>query len=533
MMKFNRAIFALAVLSLILFSSLFLSDLVYSDTTVVFGRPALGPGFLDTVGGSAAAMINLSQVYDPLFEYNDITNQVEPFLAESFDVNETYTEWTIYLREGVTFHDGTPLTAEAVKFSLDRQLGVREAFVIDWLVIGEKAQVDIIDELTLKITFPDPYPLLPIEFSYNHYGINSPTNIKNLATADDPWAYQYQIRTGSGVGAGPFQFVEFKPEEYLILERNENYWGGIEGIKITPHIDRLIMQVIPDVTTRRLMLERGDIDIAEKLPGHMLLELENVEGIKVESYPIQANVTLVLNTSKPPFDQVKVRQAIAYAINYDEIINEIEGGLVFPLHGYTPQGMLGHDPNRFSYHYNPEKARALLAEAGYPNGFETSLIWATARRAEFDDLAPALQSYLAEVGINVRLERVAFTAQVERTIALNHDISLMVNTYGTGDPDVLFNSILPPGHPRYREQWSFTWVNPPQIMIDLAEEGIRHYDPEIRRSIYSTIDNMAIHLVPAIPLYQVSESFAMREELTNFMFTQQRRGAFWRLEVDK
>lgn len=531
MLKKTRfTLFVLVMVAMV--SAGFASTILAGETVITFGRPAIGPGYLEPHHtGSAASYLNLGQVYETLVEYSHLTGQVEPLLAESFEYSDDFRTWTFYIREGITFHDGSKLTAHDVKFTFERMLSIGETTVAAWLEIGPNAEITVLDDYTVEFSLQNPYPAFPIELTYNCYGIISPRFIAEKATDSDPYAFQYTIRTGTGVGTGPFKFSAFEPEQYLILEKNENYWGGVEGIKSAAKIDRLVMNVIPDATTRRLMLERGDLDIADGLPSHILLELEEISGIKVEAFPMQISTLLILNTSKPHFADANVRRAIAYALNYDSLINDIEGGLVERLIGLVPKGMLSHNPDMFSYSRNLEKAKEYMASSSYPDGFETEIIWANARRSAFDEVAPIIQANLQEIGISARLRQVAFASQLERTAALDHEISLMLYVHGTGDPDILFSSMYPPGHPGYKSEWSYTWVDSPDIIAQLVQEGSSHYNPDIRAAVYNAAQRITMDLAPVIPLYQVSQAFAMRDDLEGLIFDQQRRGTFWNLHL--
>jgi len=499
---------------------------VAAATDLIYGRPSLGTKFLDPhQGGNSGRYQNLNLVYDTLV-FSDDAGTLYPLLASSWEASDDFTEWTFYLRSGMVFHDGTPVNAEAVKFSFDRIVGIGNHTVAEWRYLGEESTIEIVDELTVKFILPQPYPLFPTELVYACYGIISPSAVQQHATDADPWAAEYF--SSNEAGSGPFQVAEYIPEERLVLERFDAYWGGVEGVKSPAQVDRLIMRIIPDASTRAILLQSGELDIVEKLPVDLLDQLEGVAGVRVEYYPLHMFASLQLNSDKLPFRNKKVRQAISHAIDYDTIINEVEKGHVLPMYGLATKDMIGYDPTRPRPVYDVEMARQLMAEAGYPNGFEATLIWSNSRRSEFDIEAVLIQEYLAEIGIELTLQQMAYSAQLEKQLNGNFDMSLMTYTAGTGDPSKIFDKYLPADHPAATPQYSLRWADAPSIVIEAVLFGVSISDEATRAKLYGFLDDLGMSEAVAVPLYQISEPFAMRDNVEGFLYDTLRRACFWK-----
>ncbi|MCX6093584.1 MAG: ABC transporter substrate-binding protein [Candidatus Bipolaricaulota bacterium] len=499
-------------------------------TDLVYARPSLGTKFLDPhQGGNSGRYQNLNLVYDTLV-FSDDGGTLYPLLAEWWEASEDYTQWTFQLRSGIVFHDGTPLNAAAVKFSFDRIVGIGNHTVAQWRYMGKDSTIEVVDDLTVRFKLSKPYPLFLTELVYACYGIISPTAVQQHATAADPWATEYF--SSNECGSGPFQFAEYVPGERLILAKNTKYWGGVEGVKCAAKVDRLVMRIVPDATTRAIMLQSGEVDIAEQLPVDLLGQLATAPGIKVEYYPLQAFAEIQFNGGKAPFNNEKVRQAISHAIDVDSIINGVERGHVLPMYGVATQGMIGYDPTRQRPTYDVALAKQLLAEAGYPNGFDATLIWATERRAEFDLEAVLIQEYLGQIGIRLTLQSLAWSAELEKQLNADFDMSLMTMTSGTGDPSSIFDKYLAPPHPAAVGQYSFRWVDAPPIVAELVEYGTTIWDPATRQHLYAFLDAVGTAAAVNIPLYQIPVAFAMRSNVHGFVYDTLRRACFYFVSKD-
>ncbi len=494
-------------------------------TDLIYGRPSLGTKFLDPhQGGNSGRYQNLNLVYDTLV-FPDSSGTIQGLLAQSWEASPDFRDWTFHLRSGVVFHDGTPLTAEAVKFSFDRIVGIGTHTVAAWRFLGPKSTIKVIDDLTVEFIMPDPQPLFLTELCYACYGIISPTAVRAHATQADPWATEYF--STHECGTGPFMYSEYVPSDRLVLAKFDNYWGGVPDVKSAAHVDRLIMRIVPDATTRAVMLQSGELDIAEKLPVDILASLEKVSGIQVEYYPLAAFAELQINCGKSPFDNEDVRKAISHAIDYDAIINGIEQGKVQPLAGLATRGMIGYDATRPRPSYDIDLAKQLMAKAGYANGFDATLIWATERRASFDSEAVLIQQDLAKIGIKLKLQQLAYSAELQKQHDGDFDMALMTYTAGTGDPSQIFDVYLPADNPGTSEEYSLRWNDAPAIVNVAIDYGLTIADPRTRGDLYGMLDDIGAQHAVAFPLYQIPVPFAMRSNVHGFKYTTVGRADFW------
>ncbi|MCX6093594.1 MAG: ABC transporter substrate-binding protein [Candidatus Bipolaricaulota bacterium] len=502
-----------------------------AEVVVTYGRTSVEPGDpLDChFGGGAASYQNYPLIYEGLVGYNNITNRIEGLLASSWEASEDSRVWTFHVRQGIKFHDGTDLNAEAVRFNFERMITG---------VINDMAQVnyadptiEVLDEYTIRLSFPEPFATLPTELTYNTYGVMSPTFIKTNATPSDPWAVQ-ALRSRA-VGTGPFVLVEYRPNESMTFQKFAGYWGGVPGMRTSPKYDKLIMRIIPDATTRALMLETGELDIAEGIPTDLRNKLAKNPNLKVEYYP-QANACsyLMMNGTKAPFDNFKVRQAIAYAIDYNAILQDLEGGHQQPMHGGMPQGMLGADPNGVTFHRDLALAKTLMAEAGYAKGFKTSLAFSDQRWAGFPAIAEVVQANLAEIGIDLELQAMTFTAQKDLRTNNTHLLDLYTVSFGTGDPSSWARSVRHPSDPIFDPYYEYWWATNPNVALttDLEEQGLVVADPDKRAAIYRQLDQLAMADFAVVPLFQISTPYVMRSNIYGYVFDHWCRGRLWQIE---
>ncbi len=335
---------------------------------------------------------------------------LEPRLATSWTPNEDATVWTLELRQGVTFHDGTPFDAEAAKFNLDRfndpehPYGFRDqgkAYVPwGWIFGGPRGEgvldlVEVVDDYTIRLYLTDSVGFLPVMLSSGYFAMHSPAAIMEHGP-------DYGTPRVGSVGTGPFVFGEWVEGERVVLERFDGHWG------VTPEVDRVVILGIEDPAARLAALRSGTVHIAVNLNPDDIDVIESDPDL-VASMPSTALNTgyLAMHQGQPPFDDVRVRQAVAYAIDQQAIVEALYGELGVAATQFTPPGVFGYRDDLGGYPYDPDKARELLAEAGYANGFTTELWYMPVTRPYITApaaVAEAQASYLAEVGIIAELK---------------------------------------------------------------------------------------------------------------------------------
>ena len=363
----------------------------------VYAHPTSFPELNPATSYSNDSVI-MSNCYETLTFYNppDSAEVLSPKLAVDWETNEEATEWTFYLREGVTFHDGTPFNAAAVKYSVEKtmELGVGAAYIWDSV-----EEIEVIDDYTIRFTLSYPTPLDLAASSGYAAWIYSPT------------AYEEQgaewFNAGNCAGTGPYTIESYERGARLVMTRYEDYWGGWqEG-----QFDKAVFQIVEDPVVRQQMIEAGTASFTYEVPPDNLPALDARPDVVVYTNPSYQNLLGLLNTQKPPLDNKLVRQALSYSFPYAQFIEGVMEGRAIQSHGPVPAGMWGHSEDLFQYTYDLDKARDLLAEAGYPDGgFDLLMTYATGDLDE-QQAGELWKAELAKLGINLELRGMNWEAQ--------------------------------------------------------------------------------------------------------------------------
>jgi len=522
----KKSLFVFVLITATLLFTLSFQPLAYAkEKVIVLGRPLVERSDPATVK-SSEDVANVLPAYDCLTTL-DRNGNVIPELAEFWEISPDFKHFTFHLRKRVKFHDGTPFNAQAVKFSLDRMLKVGQATIGLYIDYADENSCEVVDDYTIKIHLTKPLPQFPMDAATANYGIVSPTYVKKHATSDDPEAVKWMAK--HGCGAGPFKIAEFIPGQRLVFEKFEDYWGGSPGGKTPAKVEKVIFEIIEDPSTARLMLEKGDIDIAVKLNIEQYEKLKAKPGIKVLSYLVPVVAYITYDVSKPPFSDMKLREAISHAINYEEIVEYILKGNAKVKSGLIPEGLLGYNPN-LGYSFDLDKARELIKASGYPNGFTTNLIFAGERRPEFEQVALYIQAYLKKIGIDVKIQKLAFDAQLSKMERGNYGMSLMCWTTTSPDPDAivgwLYDSELKAGAGWVGSYWF------DRDALDKIHRTRDIADSEERKVLYQAVDQKAVDQAIYVYLYQLTEQFAMRDNIKNFHFDTFMKYYLWATEKE-
>lgn len=338
----------------------------------------------------------MANIYEPLMWINP-DGTFEPALAESWEVSEDGLAWTFHLREGVTFHDGESLTADAVVKSIQRTIDLGTGAAWIWWMVDT---IEAVDEMTVEITLTTPYPLDRVAASTYAAWIMSPA----AAAQDSEW-----FETGQEAGTGPWMLESYTPDEEIVLTRFEDYWGGWED----DQFDKVVISIVPEQVVQAQMLEGGEVDLALSLP------VETLEGFRANTdFVVYEDATLFnyvgfMNVKKPPLDDKLVRQAIAYAVPYDDVVEVGTGGLGQQARGPVPHGLWPYSDEVFQYTYDPAKAKELLVEAGYPDGGFSLVLTHAAENLNEERFAPVIKDALADLGIEVEIRPMLWAQQWE------------------------------------------------------------------------------------------------------------------------
>jgi peptide/nickel transport system substrate-binding protein len=332
--------------------------------------------------------IAASQLYDPLV-FQDDSGQIVPSLAESWEINEDGTVWTFHLRQGVTFHNGDPFTADDVVATWEYGKADTSSWPEKYTIA---TSVEKVDDYTVKVTTDGPKPLLLVT-------MHDFWNIIPKKYMDEVGVEGFQKKP---IGTGPFMFEEWVKGDHITYKANPNYWN-----KGYPKVGELVFRFIPESATRVAALQQDEVDIITRLSAEEADSLRNVPGVKVIQYQVPRiyyiafdNVSSGIGT---PIENPLVRQAMNYAVDVDGILKALFAGNGKRAAGYVASSELGYGVVP-PFPYDPAKAKELLAEAGYPNGFSTSMACPSGVFAAFQEVCSAIVSYLGEVGIQVELE---------------------------------------------------------------------------------------------------------------------------------
>ena len=479
---------------------------------------ALNAGF-DTLDPALAvftfAREIMGNVYDPLLIRHPQTGEVLPGLASGWVFSPDGRVILLKLRQGVKFHDGTPLTAEAVAFSLNRlkDPAIRSPFAVS--ILGPVERIEAPDPFTVQISMSAPFaPFL-----------DSLTEI-SLAPVSPAAAQRFGRDFGQNpVGTGAFMVKEIVPNQRVVLVRNPNYrWAPRFFRHAGPaYLDELVYTVVPEDATRMAQLVRGEVNVLYNAPAREVRRLERNPNFRVY-FKQQSGFprVIILNTTKWPFDDVRVRVAVAHAINKEEILKTTYEGIGSVAHTPLSPATWGYNKalEQQAYPYNPDRARQLLGEAGWRAGPDGILVkdgrpfrvrlWSGNVPPPLID-AQLQQAQLRAVGIDAQLnaiEQAPYLAAIRRG---DHDLGGML--FVSADPDVLYiishSSQITAG-------WNTAFYRSAEL-DRLLEQGRTTLDTRQRFQIYTRIQEHIIRNVPYIPYYVITRSFLTTSSVNGYL----------------
>ncbi len=355
---------------------------------------------LDPAGQTTTTTSNmLDYVYEPLVGFDYKQNKVVPNLATAWQISRDGLTYTFKLRNDVKFHDGTPLNAEAVKFTFDRLLDLKVRVPQRFLVDAIK-ETQVVDPLTVRFILAKPSPLFLNNLTYTTTSIYSPTAAQKIGSAN-------LTRDATGAGSGPYMFKEWVRGTQILVVRNPNYWGK------KPVFEEVAFRVVPDAGVRETMLLAGDVHIALVPPAPDARRLRENPNVTLVESATDRVIFIVMNTQWGPFKDARVRQALNYAVNKNAILSSVLFQLGTVVDSPCPSGMFGSTPVRAGgWPYDPNKAKQLLAEAGYPQGFEVNFFAPTGRYIQDFQFAQAIAAQLRNVGIRANVSTMEWPSYV-------------------------------------------------------------------------------------------------------------------------
>lgn len=476
---------------------LLLAPAIASAQTVVIGQSGM-PVTLDT-GQDGNSLTPAIQIVEQLVGYVQSGAEIQPLLATDWSSNDDATVWTFNLREGISFHDGEPFNAEAVKYNFDRwnlrshpdnYVDEGKPFTSFTYVFGGYhgdedyliEEVNVVGEHTVEFVLTGSNYVFPLLTASSYFGLHSPK-----AAAEG--GIQYGTPAGGAVGTGPFIFKEWIDGDRLSMVRNDDYWGQVAGV------DELVFRGIESPTSRLAELEAGSIHLALNLSPEsagIVADSDKFRAVTPESDLVLGY--LGMHQGNAPFDDLRVRQAFAYAIDSDAIIEAFYGELASTAGEFIPPGLSGHTGNE-PYPYDPEKAKELLAEAGYPNGFDTEFWYMPVSRPYYPapkDIAEAVASYLGDVGINAELNTEDWGIYLDNYLEGKFPIYMLGWSADFPDADNFISSFF-----NQANAVGFGYENPE--LWDLINQGQATPEGPEREEIYAQITKILHDDLPAMP----------------------------------
>lgn len=455
---------------------------------------------LDPHGSNDTPSSNVAyNIYESLAT-QDENMDLQPGLAHSWEMIED-TVWEFYLEEDVTFHDGTPFNADVVKANIDRVLDDAVASPRSFLydMINE---VIVVDDYTVQFVTDYSFAPLPAHLAHNGGGMISQAVIEADYEAMENGEEPGTTINQNPIGTGPFELDYWNSGDEIRLVKNENYWGE------AAHLDSIIFRVVPEDGTRIADIETGVVHIGDPLSPSDVSRIENTEGISVNRTPSVSLSYIGFNLTKEPFDNVLVRRAISMAINKDAIINDLYGGAGIPAVSPVAPNVFGYDDSIEGLEYDVEAARDLLAEAGYEDGFSTT-IWTNDSRERID-AATVVQDNLSELGIEVDVQIVEWGTYLEDTAAGEHDMFILGWSTVTGDADYGM-------YPMFHSDNHGTPGNRTFIANDeldrLLLEARQNSDQDERQALYSEAQQILVEEAPMLYIHHQEFLLAVSDDV--------------------
>jgi len=477
--------------------------------TLVFGRGGDANGLDPALEDDGESMKVCDNIYDTLVAWSDSTTDIVPALAKSWRASEDGTVWTFRLRSGVKFHDGTRLDADAVVFTFARQYDANhpahdiEGHFKYWTSLAMDDLVDsvaAIDDSTVIFHLSKPYAPFLGTLAMNFCAIASPTAVTKWG--DDFFKHP--------VGTGPFMFSKWVKDQFVALECNDDYWGE------PPTVERLVFRSIPDNTARLIAFTSGAIDgMDNPIPDH-IAQVKGNPKYRVLTQPGMNVGYLAMNTRKSPFDDPRVRVAVNHAVDKASLVATLYNGLAIEAKNPLPPTLWGYADDVTPYLFDPNRAKKLLAEAGYSAGFDTELWTPPVPRPYMPQphkVAVAIQANLADVGIRARIVSMDWGVFLDKTQKGEHPMSLLGWIGDNGDPDNFVTVLLSHGDKTPSQNIAF-YVN--KEVDQLLADAARIVDQKSRAELYRRAQQIIHSDAPWVPLVHTEQVVLFRRGVEGF-----------------
>lgn len=450
-------------------------------------------------------------IFDTLVKYDEEESKVIPCLAESWKSSEDGLTWVFRLRQDVKFHDGTVFDAHAVEFNFERWMNAGSPYHIGHFIYwnyvfsgfpGFIKSVTALSDYSVEIILTKPYaPFLSI-LGMPVFGIASPEAIRKYSEEMDKHP----------VGTGPFCFKSWEAGKSIILTRNDEYWG--ERAKV----EEVEFRVIPSGKDRLEQLRQGTIHITDNLGPDDVADVKRDMSLHLYLRPCFNVGYLAMNNEKPPFDNRNVRVAVSQAIDKEKLIKNIFDNLAKPASTLVPPVLWGHNENISPYEYNIQKSRELLAEAGYPQGFKTTLWVMDSSRPYFPkpiEVAEFIKDSLKEISVEVEIKVFDWNEYLDRIGNGEHEVILMGWTGDNIDPDNFLYTFLSSDNakPGLAGNYAFYKNNEVDRMLEQARQTS---NIEFRKYLYRKLQEIVNYDMPCVPLVHTMPALASLWSVKNY-----------------
>lgn len=539
----------LVVLLLVMTLTLSSVGIANANKTFVFGTSGDAAKLDPADVTDNESMERMDNIFECLVGFKPGTTEIQPWLATSWEISLDGKEIIFHLRKGVKFHDGTDFNADAVVFSFTRQYDSNNPYYQygEWqawkVFFGAIEKVTKIDDYTVKFILrrKNAVALTSLGMMYA-VAIVSPNNAEKYG--EDAFKHP--------CGTGPFKFVEWVKDDHTILEANEDYWQG------RPKIDRLIFKVIPDPSVRLMALEVGEIQGMQYPSPSDFNRIKNNPQLKLLTEPGMNIGYMAINTGygykdnnnngmrdsdEPwvktpgyfePLTNKKVRQAINMAIDKQSIVDNIFMGSAIVAKNGIPPFMLGYNDTVKDYPYDSERAKTLLSEAGYPNGFEVTLYVMPVSRAYMFDpvkIGEVIQSYLSAVGISVKLYQVDWATYLQEVAAGKHQLCLLGTTGDTGDTDDFMGMVYAPYSAAIGTSSNHAFYNNQEVQ-DLISRSLQTYDKDERAEYYKKAQEIIHEDAPWVFIAHANQNLVFNVNVHDFVLSPTSRMFFYPVWVE-
>lgn len=483
-----------------------------ANGTFVFARGGDSVGLDPAHEDDGESLKVAKNLFDGLVQFKPGTTEVEPALAQSYDISPDGLTYTFHLRQGVAFHDGTPFDADAVLFSFLRQHdekhpfhGVGGAWKY-WAAMGMSeviASIAKTDAVTVVITLRHPEAPFLANLAMPFCSIVSPASVEKLGAS-----FSQQP-----VGTGPFKFESWEQEQKIVIVANDAYWGG------RPELDRVIWEVVKDKNTRALRFKSGELHgLDDPTPDE--LEVLKQSGHAQILQQAGMNVAyLAMNLDKKPFDDPRVRIAVNLAINKQRLVDDIFRGMGQVAKNPLPPTLWGYAEGVQDFPHDVAKSKQMLAEAGFPNGLTTRLYYMPVTRPYMPDgkkVAESIQLDLAEAGITVELVTYDWATYLDKVNNGEHEMALLGWSGDNGDPDNFLYNLLSVQAASQKPSQNIAFYKNPKFDA-LITQAKRVTDQAERAKLYVQAQEVFHEDPPWVCLAHNMQTVVLRSDVRGFV----------------